>query len=60
MGSIPHPMEDKHYIEWVEVIEGEKAYRKFFKPGEKPEAEFEVKSAKKAREFCNVHGLWSS
>ena len=60
VGSIPHPMEDKHYIEWIEVMDGDNVQRKFLKPGEKPEAEFEVKSVKKAREFCNVHGLWSS
>ena len=61
VGSVPHPMEDKHYIEWIEVIDGEKLHRKFLKPGDKPEAEFEVKSENiKTREYCNVHGLWSS
>ncbi|MBU7030555.1 MAG: desulfoferrodoxin, partial [Theionarchaea archaeon] len=42
VGSVPHPMEEKHYIEWVQVIADGKAYRKFLNPGEKPEAEFEI------------------
>lgn len=61
VGAVPHPMEEKHYIEWVEVVADGRSYRKFLKPGEKPEAEFEVTAKKiEAREFCNVHGLWKS
>lgn len=61
IGSVPHPMEEKHYIEWIEVLADGKAYRKFLKPGEKPEAEFEIKADKvSARELCNVHGLWKA
>jgi superoxide reductase len=59
VGSTPHPMEAKHYIEFIEVLANDAVHRKFLKPGDKPEAEFNVKS-KKAREFCNVHGLWSN
>ena len=61
VGSIPHPMEEKHYIEWIEIIADDKTCRKFLKPGEKPEAEFET-TAKKihAREYCNIHGLWKT
>lgn len=59
IGSAPHPMEDKHYIEWIEVIADGKAYRQFLRPGEKPEAIFciDAKSVT-AREYCNLHGLW--
>ena len=61
VGSIPHPMEEKHYIEWVEVIADGKVYREFLKPGDKPEAEFETKAEKiEAREYCTIHGLWKS
>ncbi|MFQ5647874.1 MAG: desulfoferrodoxin [Candidatus Aenigmatarchaeota archaeon] len=61
VGSEPHPMEEKHYIEWVQVLADGTAYRKFLKPGGKPEAEFRVKAEKlEAREYCNVHGLWKS
>ena len=58
VGSVPHPMEDKHYIEWIEVVVNDKAYRKFLKPGQMPEAAFEVEAgALTVREYCNVHGL---
>nr|HOO90867.1 desulfoferrodoxin [Syntrophales bacterium] len=40
VGAVPHPMEEKHYIEWIEVISDGKAYRQFLKPGDAPEAEF--------------------
>lgn len=61
IGSVPHPMEEKHYIEWIELIADGAVYRKFLKPGDKPEAEF-CTSAEKitAREYCNIHGLWKS
>ena len=59
IGSVPHPMEAKHYIEWIEVIADGKAYRQFLNPGQPPEAVFNVKAASvTAREYCNVHGLW--
>ncbi len=61
VGSIPHPMEEKHYIEWIEIIADGISYRKFLKPGDKPEAEFEIKAGKiEAREYCSIHGLWRS
>jgi superoxide reductase len=61
VGSVPHPMEESHYIEWIEVIADGTAYRRFLKPGDAPEAEFERQAGKiEAREFCNVHGLWKS
>jgi superoxide reductase len=59
VGSVPHPMEEKHYIEWIEVIADGRTCVKFLKPGDKPEAEFNIKADKiVAREYCNVHGLW--
>ena len=59
VGSAPHPMEEKHYIEWIELIADGKAYREFLKPGGKPEAFFEIKAGSvTAREYCNLHGLW--
>jgi len=61
VGSIPHPMEDKHYIQWIEVIDGEVVYRRFLKPGQAPEAAFGLKADKvAAREYCNLHGLWKA
>jgi superoxide reductase len=59
IGSTPHPMEQKHYIEWIELLVGDIAYRRFLKPGDAPEAVFCVKADKvTAREYCNIHGLW--
>ena len=59
VGSIPHPMEEKHYIEWIELEAKGKAYRQFLKPGDTPEAVFDVKPEKiTVREYCNLHGLW--
>jgi superoxide reductase len=60
VGSVPHPMEEKHWIEWVEIISGGKAYRQFLKPGDAPEAVFPVEGDFTAREYCNLHGLWKS
>jgi len=59
--SVPHVMEEKHYIEWIEVIVDGEVYRKPLKPGDKLKAEFEVVGREvKAREYCNLHGLWAS
>jgi superoxide reductase len=59
VGSVAHPMEEKHFIEWIEVIADGKAYRQFLCPGEAPEAFFKVQAEKiTAREYCNLHGLW--
>jgi len=56
-----HPMEEKHYIEWIQIFADGKSYRQFLKPGGKPQAVFEIKADKiQAREYCNVHGLWKS
>ena len=61
VGDVPHPMEEKHYIEWIEVVTGGKAYRQFLKPGDAPEAEFQVEGTDVTiREYCNIHGLWKS
>ncbi|MBN1931000.1 MAG: desulfoferrodoxin [Desulfobacterales bacterium] len=61
VGSVPHPMEEKHYIEWIEIIADGKAYRQFLNPGEAPEATFLVEAKQiKVREFCNLHGLWAA
>jgi len=59
VGSTLHPMEEKHYIEWIEVIADGKAYRQFLKPGEAPEATFAMDAASfTVRAYCNLHGLW--
>lgn len=56
-----HPMLEKHYIQFIEIIvDGDKLYRKYLNPGDEPEVFFEVPKGTKveAKEFCNLHGLW--
>jgi superoxide reductase len=61
IGSIPHPMEEAHYIEWIELTADNKVYKKFLKPGDTPEAIFEITADNiSARAYCNIHGLWQT
>lgn len=61
VGSIPHPMESAHYIEWIEVIADGKVYRAQLQPGQAPEATFPITARDlKVREYCNMHGQWSA
>ncbi len=61
VGEVSHPMEEKHLIEWIEIIADGKVYRKFLNPGETPQAEFMVEAETvTARELCNLHGLWKA
>ena len=56
-----HPMEEKHYIEWIELLIDGKSYKQFLNPDDNPEAEFLVEGKEiSAREYCNIHGLWKS
>ena len=60
VGSIPHPMEEGHYIELIQLIKSDGVViGKRLKPGDKPEVEFPF-PVKNARAYCNVHGLWKS
>lgn len=61
VGSAAHPMEEKHYIAWIELMLDGKNYIQFLKPGEVPEAFFAVKGDNPtAREYCTIHGFWKS
>lgn len=61
VGSVAHPMEDKHYIEWIELTADGRTYRQFLNPGDPPEATFDIKAREvTARAYCNLHGLWKS
>jgi superoxide reductase len=61
IGAVSHPMEEKHYIEWIELLADGTAYRQFLKPGLAPEVTFMIKADKvSAREYCNLHGLWKA
>ncbi len=61
VGEVAHPMEEKHWIEWVEIIADGKTYRQYLNPGDTPEATFAVTADQiAAREYCNIHGLWKA
>ena len=61
VGEVAHPMEDKHFIQWIEIIADGQVYRKFLNPGDAPEAEFKVTADSiVAREYCNLHGHWKA
>lgn len=61
VGSVPHPMEESHFIQWIELVAGDKAYMQFLKPGQAPEATFAIDAGSvTAREYCNLHGHWKA
>lgn len=61
VGSVPHPMEEKHWIEWIELVADGVSHRKYLKPGDQPQALFAVEAKTvSVREYCNLHGLWKA
>lgn len=60
VGARDHPMDENHYIQWIELIIDDKVLRKTLKPGDKPEVIFAEKPTEKiiTRAYCNIHGLW--
>ncbi|MGJ3521974.1 desulfoferrodoxin [Nitratidesulfovibrio sp. D1] len=61
VGSVAHPMEETHWIEWIELIADGRSYTRFLKPGDAPEAEFCIQATEvTAREYCNLHGHWKA
>jgi superoxide reductase len=60
IGEVSHPMEENHFIEWIEVLSNKESYKHFLKPGDSPIAEFNLLGKNiKIRAYCNLHGLWS-
>jgi superoxide reductase len=61
VGSVEHPMEDQHYIEWIELIADGYSYKQFLTPQDKPQTEFNIRAEQiTARAYCNLHGLWQN
>lgn len=62
VGSVAHPMEEKHWIQWIELVADGEIHSKMLNPGDAPEAVFLIPAASKvsAREYCNLHGLWKA
>jgi len=59
VGTVEHPMTDAHFIEWIELISGDKVYRQFLNPNDTPTAFFPIDAdGVTARAYCNLHGLW--
>lgn len=64
IGSAPHPMEQEHYIQFIEVVSKDERYvkRKYLYPSEEPMFTlrgYDVDSLT-AKEHCNLHGLWEA
>lgn len=63
VGSVPHPMEENHYIEWIEInmVDGGRIAKKYLKPVDKPEIDFHTRGDNFViRAYCNLHGLWKA
>ncbi|HCY86116.1 MAG TPA: desulfoferrodoxin [Desulfobacteraceae bacterium] len=61
VGSTPHPMEEKHYIQWIEAFDGDRTCRHCLKPGQDPETVFkDIGPDVTVREYCNLHGVWKA
>lgn len=61
VGAVAHPMEETHWIQWIELIADGRSYHKFLNPGDAPEAEFCIQAnSVTAREYCNLHGHWKA
>jgi superoxide reductase len=63
VGSVPHPMLEEHFIQWIEVVQGNWSAVCKLRPGAEPEAKFSLPSADApvtAYEYCNLHGLWKA
>ena len=60
VGEVPHPMEETHYIQMIEVFSNDVLFRKFLEPKDEPEFALDCYNKfTHAREYCNIHGLWT-
>ncbi len=62
VGSILHPMEESHYINFVAVETDNEYYIVSLLPGQTPEVKVFVGQSKviAVYEYCNLHGLWKT
>lgn len=61
VGSVEHPMEEKHYITNIFAVQDGKVQIAYLKPGDAPKASFKVEEGPvTVYEFCNLHGLWKA
>lgn len=62
IGSIPHPMTEDHYIEWIALVTNKGNQRKKLKPGDAPTTSFCLDDDEIVEDiyaYCNIHSLWT-
>lgn len=61
VGEVNHPMQDDHFIQWIELVTETGILREYLHPGQAPVATFYTEAKEVyAREYCNLHGHWRS
>jgi superoxide reductase len=60
VGSVLHPMQPEHHIEWIALAANGRVEIHYLKPGEEPRAEFEAAETGTVYAYCNLHGLWKA
>ena len=62
VGSVDHPMEEKHFIQWIYVVTEDGVIARCLNPGDAPRAEIVLGGQKpiEVYEYCNLHGLWKT
>lgn len=58
VGSVLHPMQEDHYIQWIAVVNDGRVRLQFLKPGDEPKVKFGNITSGTTYEYCNLHGLW--
>ena len=63
VGSVEHPMQPEHYIEWVSLQTKQDNQRKALNPGDAPKVCFalcEGDEVEAVYAYCNLHSLWKA
>ena len=63
VGSVEHPMQPEHYIQWIVLQTNQGAQIKYLEPEHPPVASFalaEGEVVEAVLEYCNLHGLWQA
>ena len=62
-GEVLHPMEEKHYIEFIAIETDKGVKTEYLKPGDDPICSFTLDEGELflgAYAYCNLHGLWKN